>query len=98
MKINQIIENKYKPKAINIHIGGYNGRPIPNELKKFFSTHVKKSKFGSIYVNEYPDSWYLHTFGDNSPAPGLVGGIHDFKSFMNIIKPYFSVQRVVQGK
>jgi len=98
MKINQIIENKFREKPINIHIGGYNGRHIPDELKKFFKTHVKKSKNGSLYVSEHSDSWYFYTFGDNSPAPGLVGGIHDFKSFMNIIKPYFSVQKIISMK
>ena len=96
MKIHQIIENKFKEKPINIHIGGYNGRRIPDELKKFFKTHVKKSKNGSLYVSEHSDSWYVYTFGDNSPAPELVGGIHDFKSFMDII--YFSVQKIIAMK
>jgi len=98
MKINQIIENKYRERPINIHIGGYNGRSIPNELKKFLNTHIKKSKNDSLYVSEYSDAWYYRTFNDNSPVPELVNGIHDFKTFMNIIKPYFSVQKILSVK
>lgn len=95
MKIRQIIsENIFKATPIYIHIGGYNGRPVPKELQKFIKKHVKTSKNGSLYISEYPDSWYFRTFGDNSPSPN-TNGIHDFKTFMNIFKPYFSIQKIL---
>ena len=76
-------DNKFKGHVVSKHYGGYNGRKIPPELKSFISKHTHNGK----YVIEYQDSWYYNTFGDKM-------GIHDFKTFMDVIKPYFSVMRI----
>ena len=94
MKVYQILENNYKPKAINIHLGGFTGSKIPPELEKFVKTHVKKSKNGNLFVYEYPDAWYARTFQGDGPGDG----IYDFKSFMKVLNPYFRVQRIISSK
>lgn len=93
MKVYQILEN-YKPTAINIHIGGFTGSKIPNELERFIKTHVKKSKNGNLYVTEYPDSWYANVFQGDGPGEG----IYNFKTFMHVLKPYFRVQKIISVK
>jgi len=92
MKVQQIIENKFKPAVINIHLGGFTGTKIPDDLKKFIAIHIKQSKNGSYYINEYPDSWYSRTFQGDGPSDG----IYDFKTFMDVLKPYFRVQKIIQ--
>ena len=93
MKIHQILEN-YKPKAINIHLGGFTGTKIPDELSDFVKTHVKKSKSGNLFVTEYPDAWYARVFQGKGPGEG----IYSFKTFMNVLKPYFRVQKILPAK
>jgi hypothetical protein len=94
MKIHQIIENRYKPSAVNIHLGGFTGTKIPIELQKFVKNHVKKSKNGNLFVAEYPDSWYANVFQGEGPGEG----IYSFKTFMNVLKPYFRVQKIMAVK
>lgn len=91
MKASDIIQYKdrHKGRIIAIHFGGFNGRKIPEELKPFIAKHVKTSKNGNKYVNQYNDEWYWNVFGDNM-------GIHDFNSFWKVIKPYFTIQTTKQ--
>ena len=76
-------DNKFKGTRIAKHYGGFNGRPIPAELRDFITRHTHHGK----YVIEYSDSWYARTFDDSM-------GIHSFKTFMDVIKPYFTVMRI----
>lgn len=90
MKMSELIlseDRDYRPKPVARLWGGYNGRKIPDELKKFMSKHVKTTSDGRQYVNQYPDQWYFTVF---SKTPD----IKTFDSFFAVIKPYFSVQRI----
>lgn len=89
MRVKDLInieKKKYQPKPIARYWGGHNGNTMPDDVKKFYSKHVKKSSNGSEYINQYPDSWYYSVFRNNPD-------ITDFDSFFSVIKPYFSTQR-----
>lgn len=84
-KQENISESKYQGKTKAYHIGGYTGTKVPDFLKN----HIKKSKNGNLYYNQYQDSWYANTFQGEY-------GIYDFHTFQKAINPYFRVQRVYQ--
>lgn len=90
MKIQQIIENRYKGIILAKHLGGYTGTKIPDELM-FLKKHIKLSKNGNLYITQYNDRWYETVFQDNY-------GIHNFKTFMDLLKPYFRVQKILLTK
>lgn len=87
MKVNQIIENKFKPIIKAKHWGGFNGRKIPDELVPFVKKHIKTTANGYHYIPQYNDSWYGFTFDGKYD-------IVNFKTFMKVLTPYFSVQRI----
>ena len=87
-KQKQIKEDKnFKGSIIAKHWGGYNGRKIPEHLKSFIQKHIKRTSNGNYYIPQYNDSWYLQVFQDQN-------NIHDFKSFIKLLSPYFSVHRI----
>ena len=92
MRLLELIENKFKPRLINIYIIGSNGRQIPPELKKFVDTHVKllKNPEGEFdrYVNEYNDEWYQNT--------NLGHNIRNFDDLLTLIKQYYAIGRVIR--
>jgi hypothetical protein len=94
MKIYQILENNYKPTAINLHFGGFTGTKIPQELQQFVNKHIKKSKNGNLFIAEYPDSWYANVFQGDGPGDG----IYSFKTFMKVLSPYFRVQKILPAR
>ncbi len=77
---------QYKGKLVKQHYGGWNGRPLPDDIKKIAAKHVKKAVNGSLYINEYDAGWYPQTYKD----PGAT-----FETVvMKPLAPYFTVQRV----
>jgi len=79
-----IEKNKFKPKAIAIHYGGFSG-PLPADKKEFILKHIKTNDKGQKYISQYPDKWYWDTFSN-------IPEIKDFNSFLKYIHP-FVVQR-----
>ena len=81
-------KDKYKGIIKAVHIGGFNGRKIPDELKAFIHKHVKTSASGNHYINQYNDTWYANAFEGNM-------GIYDFTTFLKVISPYFTIQKTI---
>lgn len=90
MKISHIVKQDYKPKLIAKHWGGFNGRKIPDELVPFIKKHIKTTSNGYQYIPEYNDSWYGFTFNGKYD-------IVNFKTFIKIFTPYFSIHRVTHS-
>lgn len=83
----ELKQQSYKPKAIAIHYGGFNGNKIPDDLKKFIQKHVKTNAKGQNFISQYPDRWYYNAF---TATPNIT----DWDSFYDVIKPYWTTQRV----
>lgn len=84
--INETEKKSYRGVTIRQHWGGYNGRPMPDNIKKLAATHVKKAVNGSLYINEYQPSWYAQAYNDPSASFETI--------VMGPLKPYFTVQRI----
>jgi hypothetical protein len=82
--------NKYIGKLIRQYYGGYNGRPMPDDVKKIATKHVKKASNGSLYINEYDPSWYPQSYKDPTASFNT--------SVMGPLKPYFTVQNIKELK
>lgn len=77
---------QYRGTLIKQYYGGWNGRPLPDDIKKLAAKHVKTATNGSLYINEYDAGWYPQTYKD----PGA-----SFETtVMKPLAPYFTVQRV----
>ena len=54
---------------------------------EFVKKHIKTTANGYHYIPQYNDSWYGFTFDGKYD-------IVNFKTFMKVLTPYFSVQRI----
>jgi hypothetical protein len=85
--LERIKKEKYKPRIVARLWGGHNGNSIPADVRPLWDKHVKTSSTGKQFINQYEDRWYYNVF---HKYPNIT----DFDSFFDVLKPYFSVQRV----
>ena len=60
---------------------------VKSKKRRKLKKHIKTTANGYHYIPQYNDSWYGFTFDGKYD-------IVNFKTFMKVLTPYFSVQRI----
>ena len=94
MKISEVTENpykaardaKFKGTRVATHLVGKTGRPIPDDIQKLASKHIRQRTNTTVkpqypyYINQYDDVWYQNVFG-----------VSGWDKFWEKFKPYYAI-------